>query len=132
MSRPGDELIESMAQALAHAQGKRGGSRTHKIAIKADEIQKARKRLGFSQDQFAAAFGVSASTLRKWEQGAARSDRSGQDLVEGHRARAQSRGAGFEGGLSAPGNNRDDIIRSEIYGSPTDIGSDVKAGYNRV
>ena len=69
MSKLGDELVQSMAQALAHAQGKRGGSRTHRIAIKPDEIQKARKRLGFSQDQFAAAFGVSASTLRKWEQG---------------------------------------------------------------
>ena len=34
-----------------------------------DDIQKARKALGLSQDQFADAFGVSASTLRKWEQG---------------------------------------------------------------
>ncbi|MDB5985630.1 MAG: hypothetical protein JWR16_683 [Nevskia sp.] len=69
MSKLGDELIESMAQALAHAKGKRTGARVHKISVKPDEIQKARKRLGLSQDQFAGAFGVSASTLRKWEQG---------------------------------------------------------------
>jgi putative transcriptional regulator len=69
MSKLGNELVQSMAQALAHAQGKQAGSRTYKIAVKPDDIQKARKRLGLSQDQFADAFGVSASTLRKWEQG---------------------------------------------------------------
>jgi putative transcriptional regulator len=69
MSKLGNELVRSMAQALAHAQGKRTGARTHKFVIKPEDIQKARKRLGLSQDQFADAFGVSASTLRKWEQG---------------------------------------------------------------
>lgn len=69
MSKLGDELVQSMAEALAHAQGKRTGSRAHKVAVKPGDIQKARKRLGLSQDQFATAFGVSASTLRKWEQG---------------------------------------------------------------
>ncbi|MGH8444163.1 MAG: helix-turn-helix domain-containing protein [Solimonas sp.] len=69
MSKLVNELIESMAEALAHAKGKRTGARAHKINIKPDEIQTARKRLGLSQDQFADAFGVSASTLRKWEQG---------------------------------------------------------------
>lgn len=69
MSKLGGELVESMAEALAHAKGKRTGVRTHRVVVKPDEIQKARKRLGLSQDQFADAFGVSASTLRKWEQG---------------------------------------------------------------
>ena len=41
MSKLGDELVESMAQALAHAQGKRTRSRAHKVAIRPDEIQKA-------------------------------------------------------------------------------------------
>ena len=69
MSKLGDELVRSMSQALAHAQGKRTRSRVRKVAIHPEEIQKARKALGLSQDQFADAFGVSASTLRKWEQG---------------------------------------------------------------
>ena len=69
MSKLGDELLKSMAQALAHAQGKRVRARTHKVSVTPDAIQKARKRLGLSQGQFADAFGVSASTLRKWEQG---------------------------------------------------------------
>lgn len=69
MSKLGDQLVQSMAQALAHAQGMQTDGRTHVVTIKPDDIQKARKRLGLSQDQFAAAFGVSSSTLRKWEQG---------------------------------------------------------------
>lgn len=69
MSKLGDELIESLGQALDHAKGKRTGARAHAVAVKPLEIQKARKRLGLSQDRFAEAFGVSASTLRKWEQG---------------------------------------------------------------
>ena len=69
MSKLGDELIRSMAQALAHARGKRSGARVHKVAMRPDEIQRARKTLGLSQDEFANAIGVSASTLRKWEQG---------------------------------------------------------------
>jgi putative transcriptional regulator len=40
--------------------------------LKPTEIQKARERLGMSQDQFAATFHLSASTVRKWEQGQAK------------------------------------------------------------
>ena len=69
MSKLGDDLLQSMAQALAHAQGKRVRARVHKVAVKPADVQRARKRLGLSQDEFAEAFGVSASTLRKWEQG---------------------------------------------------------------
>jgi putative transcriptional regulator len=69
MSKIGRELLKSMAEALAHAEGKRTRARVHKVSPKPADIQKARKKLGLSQDQFALAFGVSASTLRKWEQG---------------------------------------------------------------
>lgn len=67
MSKLGDELIQSMAEALAHARGEKSGVRVHKV--KPSEVRMARERLGLSQDKFAGAFGVSASTLRKWEQG---------------------------------------------------------------
>ncbi len=69
MSKLSNELLKSLEEALAHAEGKRTAARVHKVPVKPADIQKARKRLGLSQDQFAGAFGVSASTLRKWEQG---------------------------------------------------------------
>lgn len=67
MSKLGDELIQSMAEALAHSRGEKTDARVHKV--KPSEVRKAREKLGLSQDKFAGAFGVSASTLRKWEQG---------------------------------------------------------------
>jgi putative transcriptional regulator len=69
MSKLGDELVQSMAQALAHAQGRKSRVRTRQVPIRPADIQKARMQLGLSQSQFADAFGVSASTLKKWEQG---------------------------------------------------------------
>jgi len=69
MTKLSDELLKSLEEALAHAGGKRTRARVHKVPVKPADIQKARRRLGLSQDQFADAFGVSASTLRKWEQG---------------------------------------------------------------
>jgi putative transcriptional regulator len=69
MTKLGDELVKSLEEALAHAEGKRTRARAHNVPVKPADIRKARKKLGLSQDQFADAFGVSASTLRKWEQG---------------------------------------------------------------
>jgi putative transcriptional regulator len=69
MSKFGGELLKAMQEAVAHAEGKRSRARVHRISLKPADIQKARKSLGLSQDQFALVFGVSASTLRKWEQG---------------------------------------------------------------
>ena len=69
MSKLSGDLVKSLEEALAHAEGRRTRARTHKVALKPADIQKARRKLGLSQDQFALAFGVNASTLRKWEQG---------------------------------------------------------------
>jgi putative transcriptional regulator len=71
VARAGHDRICNMSQPSHQrgSKGKRSGVRTHKVSVSPDEIQNARKQLGLSQDQFADAFGVSASTLRKWEQG---------------------------------------------------------------
>jgi putative transcriptional regulator len=68
MSEIGKELMESMALVLKEARAKRAAARTEYV-VKPEEIQSARKRLGLSQPQFADVFGVSVSSLRKWEQG---------------------------------------------------------------
>jgi putative transcriptional regulator len=61
-------MMESMARVLREARAKRMAARTRHV-IRPCEIQSARKRLGLSQDQFADVFGISVSSLRKWEQG---------------------------------------------------------------
>lgn len=65
----GADLIQSMQEALAHASGKDIGARVTEFAEPAVEIKRIRKKVGLTQDTFAAALGVSVSGLRKWEQG---------------------------------------------------------------
>ena len=68
MSENSEELTSSMARVLKQARARRMAARTVHV-ISPNEIRSARKKLGLSQEQFADVFGVSASTLRKWEQG---------------------------------------------------------------
>ena len=64
----GEELLESMQEALAHARGEKTGARVTTFDEPALEVKRIRERVGFTQDQFAAVLGISASGLRKWEQ----------------------------------------------------------------
>ncbi len=44
-------------------------------------IARVRRKLGLTQEQFAARFGLSLGTIRDWEQGAHRPDRAAQLLI---------------------------------------------------
>jgi putative transcriptional regulator len=67
-----DGIMAGLKDALAFAQGDRTRARLTAPETRAADVKRARKRLGLSQDSFARAFGVSASTVRKWEQGVRR------------------------------------------------------------
>jgi putative transcriptional regulator len=69
MSKLGDDLIQSMGEALAHARGEEVGARETVVPIEPVHVKAIRKKLGMSQVTFASALGVSVSGLRKWEQG---------------------------------------------------------------
>ena len=69
MTKLGEDLLEAMAEALAHARGEKSGVKVRRVEVRPSEVRRARERLGLSQDKFADAFGVSASAVRKWEQG---------------------------------------------------------------
>lgn len=62
-----DELIDSLGEALAHAQGEASGVREHHVDL--PQVRRIRQELGLSQEHFARLLGVSTSGLRKWEQG---------------------------------------------------------------
>ena len=62
-----DGLLKSIDEARAIRAGKRKPSRV--IAFNPLEVKTIRKRLHVSQTQFAHLIGVSAATLRNWEQG---------------------------------------------------------------
>lgn len=63
----GQELIESMAEAVAHAKGKKTAAHTHVIEV--PDVRAIREQLGMTQPAFAKAYGIPLPTLKGWEQG---------------------------------------------------------------
>ena len=61
------ELLKSIDEARAMRAGKQKPSRV--LTFDPLEVKSIRKRLHVSQTQFAHLIGVSAATLRNWEQG---------------------------------------------------------------
>ena len=64
MSTFGDDLVQSLGEALAHAKGE-GPAIVH-TPVAPREV---RKRAGLTQSQMAPLMGMSLSGYRKWEQG---------------------------------------------------------------
>ena len=67
-----ERIKQGLNEAIGHAKGKQAGVKMWRPA--AVNVAEVRGRLGFTQAQFAARFGVSVATLRHWERG----DRSPQ------------------------------------------------------
>lgn len=68
MGKFGRELIESLAQAAAHAEGRRvKGLRVSKVEI--PDVKAIRKSLRMSQHRFSVAYRIPLPTLKNWEQG---------------------------------------------------------------
>lgn len=83
MSEFGDDLIEAMGQALAHARGEETpGTRVHRVVvIEADEVRAIRSRTGLSRLAFAERFGLDPRAIQDWEQGRRRPDRAARVLL---------------------------------------------------
>jgi putative transcriptional regulator len=60
------ELLQSAKQAVAIAKGEMKPARIH--VPPTIDVAAIRKKLGLSQARFAARFGLSAATVRDWEQ----------------------------------------------------------------
>lgn len=64
-----DKIMAGLEDAAAYADGDRTRGAAHKVMVRDVDVAVLRKRLGLSQDRFAAIFGISAKTVRNWEQG---------------------------------------------------------------
>jgi putative transcriptional regulator len=64
-----DAIKSGLDDALAYAKGHKNRGTKRRVQIADVDVRVLRRRLGLSQDKFAAAFGVSPSTVRNWEQG---------------------------------------------------------------
>ena len=67
MSKFGEELIESLTDALAHARGETSGVRVHTVEV--PDVRAIRRQLRMSQQEFAETYRIPLSTLKNWEQG---------------------------------------------------------------
>jgi putative transcriptional regulator len=72
MSKAFDSIKQGLNEAIGHAKGAQAGVKVWRPTPV--DVASVRGRLGFTQAQFAARFGVSVATLRHWERG----DRSPQ------------------------------------------------------
>jgi DNA-binding transcriptional regulator YiaG len=83
MSEFGEELIEAVEQALAHARGERlPGTVVHRVVVlDADEVRAIRTRTGLSRPKFAERFGLDVRALQDWEQGRRAPDRAARVLL---------------------------------------------------
>jgi putative transcriptional regulator len=67
MSSFGQELIASMEEAVAHAQGRGTVARVHVVEV--PDVRAIREGLGLSQNAFASTYRIPLATLKGWEQG---------------------------------------------------------------
>jgi putative transcriptional regulator len=67
MSKFGEQLIESLTDALAHARGETSGVRVHTVEV--PDVRAIRRQLHMSQQQFAETYRIPLPTLKNWEQG---------------------------------------------------------------
>jgi len=66
----GADIIDGLRNAISYARGKSSGAVVHKPAVpRRINVKAVRTRLGMSQHDFAARFGISSATVRNWEQG---------------------------------------------------------------
>ena len=66
----GSQIIQGLQNAVAYAKGQNRKVRVHPVRVPGTvNVRKVRRRLGMSQGEFAAQFGIKPATLRNWEQG---------------------------------------------------------------
>jgi putative transcriptional regulator len=66
----GSEVVEALHNAVAYAKGEATKGRAHRVLVLPQvNVRRVRRKLGMSQNDFADQFGISAATLRNWEQG---------------------------------------------------------------
>ena len=79
MTKFGEDLIQSAKEAVSIAKGESEPARF--VLCEDVDVAAIRKRLGLSQDRFAAQFNLSPATVRDWEQRRRQPDRIARTLL---------------------------------------------------
>lgn len=76
-----DAIAAGLRDAITHARGEKGRGRIRRVRVPDVNVTAVRTKLGLSQEDFAAAFGVSIGTVRNWEQGRRRPEGPARALL---------------------------------------------------
>src|SRR5262245_30665376 len=76
-----EAIAAGLQDAIAHARGMSGRGKIRRVRVPEVDVRAVRTRLGLSQEEFAAAFGVRLGTVRNWEQGRRRPDGPARALL---------------------------------------------------
>ena len=71
-----------LEDALAYVKGDTSRGIAHTVMVPVVDARAVRRKLGMSQDVFARRFGVSAATVRNWEQGRRRPEGPARVLLQ--------------------------------------------------
>lgn len=83
MSKVGDDIITGLENAIQYVDGKRKGTRTHKVKVpKRVNVRSIRKKLKLTQKDFAETYGFTLAALRDWEQGRRKPERAARILLK--------------------------------------------------
>ncbi len=69
MTEAGDKILAGINDAIAFTKGDRSKGRAHAIINSEIDVKTVRAKTGMTQEKFAETYGLSLSTLRKWEAG---------------------------------------------------------------
>ena len=67
MTKAGDGIMEGINDAIAFARGDKSRGRAHAIIHAKIDVKTIRAKTGLTQKAFAETYGLSLSTLKKWE-----------------------------------------------------------------
>ncbi len=62
-----ESIKKGLEEAIAFSEGKKNGMKIHRV--RTVDVKKLRVKIGVTQNAFATAFGISLTTLQRWEKG---------------------------------------------------------------
>jgi len=69
MNKAGEGILQGINDAIAYVRGDESKGRSHMIITSKVDVKSIRAETGLTQVKFAETYGLSLSTLKKWETG---------------------------------------------------------------
>jgi putative transcriptional regulator len=82
MNKAFDRIKAGLEDAIDFAHGNEKGRRVHQVEVPAVDVRSIHSRTGLTQHQFSAKYGFAVASVRNWEQGRRKPERSARLLLK--------------------------------------------------